>query len=261
MLTELGTLLRKHPPPNLFVALADCRDLEKSVELRANNGPMLTVECHGQKFRTKFNYDNVTDVYDPDIPVCAFHVTQPLTQMLKLTLWYGEENAHAGMEIALQSLVINQNKSMRVSFGEANMRLIFRATAEPFQRTLQEATAKVNRKGLSASALAALESPIDEASHHLLSTSTLPPYLTVNGDLTLDFTDENVQRLFNHFDRNGDGYISKSEFKQLFSSFENYGHMEEEKEVDEMLRKFKALGDDVLSYDEFRILMLKVSQR
>ena len=29
-----------------------------------------------------------------------------------------QENAHAGMEIALQSLVINQNKSMRVSFGE-----------------------------------------------------------------------------------------------------------------------------------------------
>ena len=69
-----------------------------------------------QKFRTKFNYDNVTDVYDPDIPVCAFHVTQPLTQMLKLTLWYGEVSHLHAVQMCVdraRACVCSRGEAMR----------------------------------------------------------------------------------------------------------------------------------------------------
>jgi len=85
------------------------------------------------------------------------------------------------------------------------------------------------------------------------SASPQRPLAGVSGVL---IDDEDLRDLYSTYDRDGSGFVSRTEFKQEYRSFENFGLPLTDKELD---RIFAAFGgdDDKLSYEEFCILMLK----
>uniref|UniRef100_A0A7S4LL10 EF-hand domain-containing protein n=1 Tax=Eutreptiella gymnastica TaxID=73025 RepID=A0A7S4LL10_9EUGL len=75
-------------------------------------------------------------------------------------------------------------------------------------------------------------------------------------------TDEDIQREFQKFDVNGNGYISKDEFRALYKSWDHFG-MDEAAipALEQTLEECQMMGDQKLSYNEFAFLMLKMAQR
>ena len=73
--------------------------------------------------------------------------------------------------------------------------------------------------------------------------------------------DSDIRCLFDKYDKDGSGCLSRGEVKEIYNSFENYGLEEGSSKVDEILSKYGFLSDGKVSYDEFAILMLSLAQR
>eukprot|EP00756_Hemistasia_phaeocysticola_P001245 Hpha_TRINITY_DN10886_c0_g1::TRINITY_DN10886_c0_g1_i1::g.23242::m.23242 len=82
------------------------------------------------------------------------------------------------------------------------------------------------------------------------------PHRALAGVSGVLIDDDDLRELYGTYDRNGNGFVSRTEFKQEYRNFENFGLPLSDKELD---RIFAAFGgsDDKLSYEEFCILMLK----
>eukprot|EP01064_Diplonema_japonicum_P026347 TRINITY_DN37768_c0_g1_i1.p1 TRINITY_DN37768_c0_g1~~TRINITY_DN37768_c0_g1_i1.p1 ORF type:complete len:306 (+),score=47.77 TRINITY_DN37768_c0_g1_i1:58-918(+) len=97
--------------------------------------------------------------------------------------------------------------------------------------------------------------PLDEGNAQLL------PYYTIHDVSGVPLSEEDLTELFNSLDSGPKGYLTKSEFKNFYATLDSYGVPEPEGYVDDLLRPYTVLGDDKLTYDEFVIVMLKLSQR
>jgi hypothetical protein len=75
----------------------------------------------------------------------------------------------------------------------------------------------------------------------------------------LPIEDDELRLLFDSYDRDKSGFISKDEFKATYRSFESYGLEMSDKELDALFVKYDN-GDGKLTYNEFAILMLKRSK-
>ncbi|XP_072960256.1 probable calcium-binding protein CML15 [Typha angustifolia] len=75
-------------------------------------------------------------------------------------------------------------------------------------------------------------------------TSSPPPETVVSSQ----DSEEEMERVFNKFDSNGDGRISRSELSAIFESL---GKPATEEEVERMMREADADGDGFISLEEF----------
>ncbi|KAJ1695744.1 hypothetical protein LUZ63_012442 [Rhynchospora breviuscula] len=83
------------------------------------------------------------------------------------------------------------------------------------------------------------------------SSTASPTSPTANSTVTIS-SEEELQRVFNKFDTNGDGRISRAEMGAIFESL---GHPVVDEELDRMMREVDADGDGFISVDEFADLM------
>ena len=60
-----------------------------------------------------------------------------------------------------------------------------------------------------------------------------------------------VRRAFNEFDKNGDGYISRKEFKNVMRRQKGTFYGIGEKQLDAMIAAYDKNGDGKIDYDEF----------
>uniref|UniRef100_A0A7S4CYT2 EF-hand domain-containing protein n=1 Tax=Eutreptiella gymnastica TaxID=73025 RepID=A0A7S4CYT2_9EUGL len=74
-------------------------------------------------------------------------------------------------------------------------------------------------------------------------------------------TDDQLWDLFEYYDVNKNGYLSKKEFAKIYRSLENFGLPPSGDEISRLLNEFNVLGDDKLSFEEFAIVMLRIAQR
>ena len=75
--------------------------------------------------------------------------------------------------------------------------------------------------------------------------------------------DEELRLLFQTYDRDGKGYISKQEFFNEYRNFETFGLEMTDREIEQLFKKYDTSGgkaDDRLSYNEFALLMLHRSK-
>mmetsp|Transcript_117148 Transcript_117148/g.203983 ORF Transcript_117148/g.203983 Transcript_117148/m.203983 type:complete len:285 (-) Transcript_117148:80-934(-) len=75
-------------------------------------------------------------------------------------------------------------------------------------------------------------------------------------------SDQELLQEFAQLDLNGDGWISKAEFRNMYNRWDHFG-MEDNTaaQLEQTLRGLNQFGEDKLSYDEFAILMLRCSKR
>lgn len=86
------------------------------------------------------------------------------------------------------------------------------------------------------------------------SSTTSPTSLTASdaADTVTISSEKELERVFNKFDRNGDGRISRSEMGEIFESL---GQTASDEELDRMMREVDADGDGFISVEEFADLM------
>eukprot|EP01059_Diplonema_ambulator_P005577 TRINITY_DN15342_c0_g1_i1.p1 TRINITY_DN15342_c0_g1~~TRINITY_DN15342_c0_g1_i1.p1 ORF type:complete len:209 (+),score=45.45 TRINITY_DN15342_c0_g1_i1:171-797(+) len=75
------------------------------------------------------------------------------------------------------------------------------------------------------------------------------------------YTETDLRNLFDALDRNSNGYLDETEFKEFYASLETFGTEPDPRFVDNVLRQYNILGDGKISFDEFSIIMLKVAAR
>eukprot|EP01006_Ploeotia_vitrea_P054219 TRINITY_DN67861_c5_g1_i1.p1 TRINITY_DN67861_c5_g1~~TRINITY_DN67861_c5_g1_i1.p1 ORF type:complete len:1016 (-),score=56.74 TRINITY_DN67861_c5_g1_i1:957-3713(-) len=69
-------------------------------------------------------------------------------------------------------------------------------------------------------------------------------------------TPEQLREMFDAFDKNKNGFLSRTEFKKMYALFEDYGLDRGETTRKELFAKYDD-GDDRLDFDEFCLLMLQ----
>ena len=65
-------------------------------------------------------------------------------------------------------------------------------------------------------------------------------------------TDERLMAIFNQFDIDNTGFISKQNMKQAFSK---YGREIKDSDINEILVKHDIAGDKAISFDEFKKML------
>ena len=73
--------------------------------------------------------------------------------------------------------------------------------------------------------------------------------------------DDELRDAFRRFDVDGNGFITKEEFAVMYRGLETFGVREAPDALQKRMVRYRTLGDDKLSYEEFAILMLKISKR
>lgn len=71
-------------------------------------------------------------------------------------------------------------------------------------------------------------------------------------------SDAQLRREFGKYDRNGNGYLDRVEFKRAYLSLENYGLVPSQAEIDRLFSKYGK--DEKVYFDEFCLLMLTRSR-
>eukprot|EP01001_Neometanema_parovale_P009460 NODE_569_length_2304_cov_82.684548_g541_i0.p1 GENE.NODE_569_length_2304_cov_82.684548_g541_i0~~NODE_569_length_2304_cov_82.684548_g541_i0.p1 ORF type:complete len:697 (-),score=149.80 NODE_569_length_2304_cov_82.684548_g541_i0:114-2204(-) len=74
-------------------------------------------------------------------------------------------------------------------------------------------------------------------------------------------TERQLRQAFAELDVDGNGWLDKNEFTQLFKTFENFGVRPSESQVNETLDRYKMMDDGKITFDEFSLLMLTVAHR
>eukprot|EP01065_Artemidia_motanka_P049675 TRINITY_DN829_c0_g2_i1.p1 TRINITY_DN829_c0_g2~~TRINITY_DN829_c0_g2_i1.p1 ORF type:complete len:277 (+),score=89.07 TRINITY_DN829_c0_g2_i1:59-889(+) len=91
--------------------------------------------------------------------------------------------------------------------------------------------------------------------HGYRQASPMSPSKALQGVSGVIIDDEDLRELFATYDRDGTGFVSRSEFKMEYRNFEDYGLPLTDKELDRIFSRFGG-SDDKLSFEEFSILML-----
>ena len=76
-----------------------------------------------------------------------------------------------------------------------------------------------------------------------------------------DLKEDELREEFRRFDVDGNGFITKEEFAVMYRGLETFGVQEAPDAIYTLMGRYNMLGDDRLSFDEFAILMLKISKR
>ena len=74
-------------------------------------------------------------------------------------------------------------------------------------------------------------------------------------------SEDNILREFNKYDLNRNGYLSCSEVKMLYKSYESFGVTPTDSDVDSTIRSLGLLDDGKITLAEFSILMFKLEAR
>eukprot|EP00992_Anisonema_acinus_P012206 TRINITY_DN7967_c0_g1_i1.p1 TRINITY_DN7967_c0_g1~~TRINITY_DN7967_c0_g1_i1.p1 ORF type:complete len:717 (+),score=335.94 TRINITY_DN7967_c0_g1_i1:45-2195(+) len=95
-----------------------------------------------------------------------------------------------------------------------------------------------------------------------LAQQEIPAYFQDMGYSAYDLSEDGIRNLFDLYDTEGNGRISKEEFKAFYKGFKTYGMREQfEAKVDAIVREHKLLGDDYLSFEEFSLLILQLAKQ
>lgn len=86
------------------------------------------------------------------------------------------------------------------------------------------------------------------------------PVLRQSNVAGVPITNNELHRLFDHFDVDHNGVIKKEELERFCLSLDNMGVVDEPKNVRKLIDQFDKHGDG-LSFDEFAIVMLRLAQR
>eukprot|EP01063_Lacrimia_lanifica_P038218 TRINITY_DN805_c0_g1_i1.p1 TRINITY_DN805_c0_g1~~TRINITY_DN805_c0_g1_i1.p1 ORF type:complete len:131 (+),score=70.21 TRINITY_DN805_c0_g1_i1:59-394(+) len=78
----------------------------------------------------------------------------------------------------------------------------------------------------------------------------------------LPVTDVRLKELFNNYDKDGSGFLSRDEVRTLYSEFDNFGVSYSDREIDAVIAKY-AIGenDGKVSFEEFSCIILSIAQR
>eukprot|EP01002_Notosolenus_urceolatus_P001970 NODE_1520_length_1386_cov_8.419596_g1264_i0.p1 GENE.NODE_1520_length_1386_cov_8.419596_g1264_i0~~NODE_1520_length_1386_cov_8.419596_g1264_i0.p1 ORF type:complete len:438 (+),score=49.34 NODE_1520_length_1386_cov_8.419596_g1264_i0:48-1316(+) len=107
---------------------------------------------------------------------------------------------------------------------------------------------------------------------HSASPTGASPRKTVQGmvgvgrtppitDPSLFTSEDQLKRVWASFEQDSNGLISKAAFRNFYSTFDDYGLAQPPQAIDGLLRQFNAYGDDVLCYDEFALILLRLARR
>eukprot|EP01063_Lacrimia_lanifica_P002863 TRINITY_DN1154_c1_g1_i1.p1 TRINITY_DN1154_c1_g1~~TRINITY_DN1154_c1_g1_i1.p1 ORF type:complete len:745 (+),score=320.23 TRINITY_DN1154_c1_g1_i1:73-2235(+) len=77
----------------------------------------------------------------------------------------------------------------------------------------------------------------------------------------LPITEEALRRKFNELDVDGNGYLDREEFGAIYSSFQNFGMMCTQQEVETMMMKHRVMDDGRVHFEEFAVIMLALARR
>eukprot|EP01012_Entosiphon_sulcatum_P057264 TRINITY_DN81005_c0_g1_i1.p1 TRINITY_DN81005_c0_g1~~TRINITY_DN81005_c0_g1_i1.p1 ORF type:complete len:263 (-),score=48.83 TRINITY_DN81005_c0_g1_i1:15-755(-) len=88
----------------------------------------------------------------------------------------------------------------------------------------------------------------------------LPDYLQRDPSQSI-VTDDQLRDLFEQFDTDGSGFISRQEFKRIYRSFEDFGTPVSKQDLNALLKKYKVFDDGIVTYQEFALIMLTLAKR
>ena len=74
-------------------------------------------------------------------------------------------------------------------------------------------------------------------------------------------TDDQLRKEFNNLDTDGNGFLNKTEFKKIYRSFNNFGVVPSDREIDGILKKHNTRGDERIMYNEYCVIMLGIARR
>jgi hypothetical protein len=95
-------------------------------------------------------------------------------------------------------------------------------------------------------------------------SEVIDPFLerVIARDLSGSFiTEQQISRIFAAMDHDGNGFVTKDEFRALYDYLDRFGLDDEVIEMEEALGMLSSIGDELLSYDELALLLLKLSKR
>eukprot|EP01006_Ploeotia_vitrea_P055673 TRINITY_DN68022_c6_g1_i2.p1 TRINITY_DN68022_c6_g1~~TRINITY_DN68022_c6_g1_i2.p1 ORF type:complete len:479 (+),score=26.79 TRINITY_DN68022_c6_g1_i2:487-1923(+) len=129
-----------------------------------------------------------------------------------------------------------------------------RALSPTFQPSMVPYKSPV-RPGLSPANYTGAMSPVK----HTHTPGTLKRLECNIGKLTI--TEDQLRRKFNQLDRNGNGWLDKQEFINVYREFENFGVEQSDEKIKSIISKHKMFDDGKVTFDEFCIIMLGLVQR
>ena len=74
-------------------------------------------------------------------------------------------------------------------------------------------------------------------------------------------TDDQLRKEFNKLDRDGNGYLNSDEFKSVYASFNNFGVVPSDRELQGILTRHNTRGDNKITYNEYCVIMLGLARR
>ena len=77
----------------------------------------------------------------------------------------------------------------------------------------------------------------------------------------LPVTEPKLRELFDSLDVNHNGYLEFEEVKNFYKTFDNFGVVPSDKQIESDIRKHANSPDNNVSFDEFCCLILSLAQR
>ena len=77
----------------------------------------------------------------------------------------------------------------------------------------------------------------------------------------LPITEEALRRKFQELDVDGTGFLDYREFRQIYTNFQNFGLYQADQEIEVILKRYKILEDNKITFDEFALIMLALAKR
>ena len=70
-----------------------------------------------------------------------------------------------------------------------------------------------------------------------------------------------IREQWDRYDIDKSGFLCKNEFKEVYKDMEHFGIEQSDSQINTILERYRMLGDDKISFDEFSIIMLKLAAR
>eukprot|EP01063_Lacrimia_lanifica_P038220 TRINITY_DN805_c0_g3_i1.p2 TRINITY_DN805_c0_g3~~TRINITY_DN805_c0_g3_i1.p2 ORF type:complete len:130 (+),score=59.26 TRINITY_DN805_c0_g3_i1:60-392(+) len=78
----------------------------------------------------------------------------------------------------------------------------------------------------------------------------------------LPVTESRLREMFNMYDTDGSGYLSREEVRKLYEEFDNFGVTYSDREIDAIIAKYAiGVNDGKVDFEEFCCIVLSIAQR
>lgn len=77
----------------------------------------------------------------------------------------------------------------------------------------------------------------------------------------LPVTEPKIRELFDSLDVNEDGALSFTEVKKFYTTFDNFGVVHSDREIEAQMKKYTTRADGKVGFDEFMCMILHIAQR